>query len=62
MWRPSYECEVAIVSNAEFGSGSNPDMSQNNAVRAIQKTSAMLDLDMMGVGQGHRWSWPKFAV
>ncbi|KAL0060378.1 SEA (Seh1-associated) complex subunit [Marasmius tenuissimus] len=27
LWRPSYECEIAIVSNADFGAGSNPDMS-----------------------------------
>ncbi|KAI0044133.1 WD40 repeat-like protein [Auriscalpium vulgare] len=25
--RPGYECELAIVSNAEFGTGSNPDLS-----------------------------------
>ncbi|KAG6810839.1 hypothetical protein H0H92_010103, partial [Tricholoma furcatifolium] len=30
VWRPSYECELAIVSNAEFASGSNPDLSQNS--------------------------------
>ncbi|KII91642.1 hypothetical protein PLICRDRAFT_515536 [Plicaturopsis crispa FD-325 SS-3] len=26
LWRPSYETELAIVSNAEFGTGSNPDL------------------------------------
>ncbi|KAJ8496901.1 hypothetical protein ONZ45_g12266 [Pleurotus djamor] len=26
LWRPSYPLEVAIVSNAEFGTGSNPDI------------------------------------
>ncbi|KAL0577975.1 SEA (Seh1-associated) complex subunit [Marasmius crinis-equi] len=26
-WRPSHECEIAIVSNADFGVGSNADMS-----------------------------------
>ncbi|KAL4254380.1 GATOR2 complex protein WDR24 [Pleurotus pulmonarius] len=31
MWRPSYPCEVAVVSNAEFGSGSNPDMATPEA-------------------------------
>ncbi|KDQ32912.1 hypothetical protein PLEOSDRAFT_1110308 [Pleurotus ostreatus PC15] len=31
MWRPSYPCEVAVVSNAEFGSGSNPDMAAPDA-------------------------------
>ncbi|KAG6830919.1 hypothetical protein H0H87_006752 [Tephrocybe sp. NHM501043] len=34
MWRPGYECELAVVSNAEFSSGSNPDLVQNNAVGA----------------------------
>ncbi|KAG7089936.1 hypothetical protein E1B28_011566 [Marasmius oreades] len=26
-WRPSFDCEIAIVSNGDFGSGSNADMS-----------------------------------
>ncbi|KAG5644463.1 hypothetical protein DXG03_008363 [Asterophora parasitica] len=33
-WRPSYECELGVVSNVEFSSGSNPDLSQNNSVAA----------------------------
>ncbi|KAG6908862.1 hypothetical protein DXG01_002936 [Tephrocybe rancida] len=33
-WRPTYECELAVVSNAEFSSGSNPDLVQNNAIGA----------------------------
>ncbi|KAG5651449.1 hypothetical protein H0H81_008607 [Sphagnurus paluster] len=33
-WRPSYECELAVVSNVEFSSGSNPDLATNNAVGA----------------------------
>ncbi|KAF8067048.1 hypothetical protein FPV67DRAFT_1497690 [Lyophyllum atratum] len=33
-WRPSYECELAVVSNVEFSSGSNPDLAQNNAIGA----------------------------
>ncbi|KAG5338513.1 hypothetical protein C0989_007217 [Termitomyces sp. Mn162] len=32
VWRPSHECELAVVSNAEFSSGSNPDLGQNNSV------------------------------
>ena len=31
VWRPSYECELAIVSNAEFP---NPDLAQNGVVGA----------------------------
>jgi hypothetical protein len=26
LWRPSYECELAVVSNADFGPGSNSDI------------------------------------
>lgn len=29
-WRPHYECEIAVVSNAEFGAGANPDIPQNH--------------------------------
>lgn len=28
VWRPSYECELAVVSNAEFSVGSNSDILQ----------------------------------
>jgi len=31
VWRPSYECELAVVSNAEFSAGSNPDLCQNGS-------------------------------
>ncbi|KAF5371397.1 hypothetical protein D9615_009674 [Tricholomella constricta] len=34
VWRPAYECELAVVSNVEFSSGSNPDLAQNNAIGA----------------------------
>lgn len=30
LWRPSYECELAIVSNADFGTGSNSSLSTTN--------------------------------
>ncbi|ESK95845.1 wd repeat-containing protein 24 [Moniliophthora roreri MCA 2997] len=26
LWRPSYECEIAIVSNADFGTTNNPEL------------------------------------
>ncbi|KAJ3772857.1 hypothetical protein FB446DRAFT_642775 [Lentinula raphanica] len=26
LWRPSHECEVAVISNGDFSSGSNPDL------------------------------------
>ncbi|KAA1475838.1 hypothetical protein DENSPDRAFT_449486 [Dentipellis sp. KUC8613] len=38
LWRPSYECELAVVSNAEFGSNSNQDIfggSQDGSDNAI---------------------------
>ncbi|THH21492.1 hypothetical protein EW146_g117 [Bondarzewia mesenterica] len=31
LWRPGYECEVAIVSNWEFGAGSNQDMTASGS-------------------------------
>ncbi|KAG6885231.1 hypothetical protein C0993_004638 [Termitomyces sp. T159_Od127] len=31
VWRPLHECELAVVSNAEFSSGSNHDLSQNGS-------------------------------
>ncbi|KIY43394.1 hypothetical protein FISHEDRAFT_52780 [Fistulina hepatica ATCC 64428] len=34
LWRPSYACELAIVSNTEFSSGSNPD-STNTPTNAL---------------------------
>ncbi|KAJ7594255.1 hypothetical protein C8J56DRAFT_926294 [Mycena floridula] len=42
LWRPSYECEIAIVSNAEFGSGSNPDLAQKAPVPGPAGTSDSL--------------------
>lgn len=39
MWRPSYECEIAIVSNAEFGTGSNSDLSQNSVTSDVTRNS-----------------------
>ncbi|KAG6873052.1 hypothetical protein C0995_003532 [Termitomyces sp. Mi166 len=32
VWRPSHQCELAVVSNAEFSSGSNADLGQNHSV------------------------------
>lgn len=34
MWRPGYECEVAVVSNTEFSTGSNLDLAAQNALAA----------------------------
>ncbi|KAI0062106.1 hypothetical protein BV25DRAFT_1900133 [Artomyces pyxidatus] len=31
LWRPGYDCELAVVSNAEFGIGSNSDMSSSTS-------------------------------
>lgn len=31
LWRPGYECELAIVSNAEFGTGASMDVPFSNA-------------------------------
>ncbi|KAK0469994.1 uncharacterized protein EV420DRAFT_1662756, partial [Desarmillaria tabescens] len=48
-WRPSYECEIAIVSNAELGTGSNPDMSQPPALAGtVERGGNRLDLAGFG--------------
>ncbi|KAK0449993.1 hypothetical protein EV421DRAFT_1704652 [Armillaria borealis] len=48
-WRPSYECEIAIVSNAELGTGSNPDMSQPPALAGtVERGNRGLGLDLGG--------------
>ncbi|KAK0480270.1 hypothetical protein IW261DRAFT_1551305 [Armillaria novae-zelandiae] len=48
-WRPSYECEIAIVSNAELGTGSNPDMSQPPALAGtVERVNRGLGLDIGG--------------
>jgi WD repeat-containing protein 24 len=46
LWRPSHECEVAVVSNGEFGTGSSSDLqhtaiSENlqNRVHTRERTS-----------------------
>ncbi|KAJ3786355.1 hypothetical protein GGU10DRAFT_427441 [Lentinula aff. detonsa] len=58
LWRPSHECEIAVISNGEFSSGSNPDMGpsagasasiQSNQARAIVRTSSMRSVQR---GQG----------
>ncbi|KAI0263800.1 hypothetical protein BC834DRAFT_1042684 [Gloeopeniophorella convolvens] len=34
-WRPGYECELAVVSNAEFGTGSMSDMGDSGGVDGV---------------------------
>jgi WD40 repeat protein len=34
MWRPGYECELAVVSNAEFVTGSGPDKVMGQSVNS----------------------------
>ncbi len=42
LWRPDYDCELAIVSNSEFTTGSNPDMNAplHRSGSAIELTAA----------------------
>ncbi|KAF9020966.1 hypothetical protein BDZ89DRAFT_1201771 [Hymenopellis radicata] len=42
LWRPGYDCELAIVSNSEFTTGSNPDMNAplHRSGSAIELTAA----------------------
>lgn len=49
-WRPSYQCEIAIVSNAEFGTGSIPDISQAPLMGApggLSRVGSNLTVDRM---------------
>ena len=41
-WRPGYDCELAVVSNAEFSSGSNPDMNASSS--ALHRSTSTLGL------------------
>ncbi|KAJ3890938.1 hypothetical protein GG344DRAFT_48434 [Lentinula edodes] len=53
LWRPSHECEIAVISNGEFSSGSNPEMGSNATPTGIftkKGTGSGLDLDMLGNG------------
>ena len=45
LWRPSYECEVAIVSNEEFGTGSNHELPHSTTLNQSQpqRTSALFN-------------------
>ncbi|KAJ3813050.1 hypothetical protein F5876DRAFT_36006 [Lentinula aff. lateritia] len=38
LWRPSHECEVAVISNGEFSSGSNPEMGSNTTPAILPHT------------------------
>ncbi|KAJ4476615.1 hypothetical protein J3R30DRAFT_310066 [Lentinula aciculospora] len=39
LWRPSHECEVAVLSNGEFSSGSNPDIGPSTAPSVLPKSA-----------------------
>ncbi|KAJ3718424.1 hypothetical protein C8R42DRAFT_144193 [Lentinula raphanica] len=49
LWRPSYECEIAVISNGDFSSGSNPDLGPapisasvlSSQPRGLVRTSSM---------------------
>ncbi|GAW01415.1 wd repeat-containing protein 24 [Lentinula edodes] len=38
LWRPSHECEIAVISNGEFSSGSNPEMGSNATPTVLPNT------------------------
>ncbi|KIK71396.1 hypothetical protein GYMLUDRAFT_66603 [Collybiopsis luxurians FD-317 M1] len=40
LWRPSHECEIAVISNGDFGAGSNADMSNSAPVSVLQNVAA----------------------
>jgi len=46
VWRPGYECEVAVVSNAEFSTGSSPDLRQSMNVAVGTSAGAEVDIGM----------------
>ncbi|KAG6853834.1 hypothetical protein C0991_000948 [Blastosporella zonata] len=60
MWRPGYECELAVVSNAEFSSGSSPDLLQAGESTAENKTS--VGGDAVEIWDVRRAWIPKWSV
>jgi len=68
-WRPDYSCELAIISNTEFGSGSDPDMfglssKTGGPARSIPSTSTIGDpIEIWDVRRGYlpKWSMHGFV-
>jgi WD repeat-containing protein 24 len=48
LWRPSYECELAVVSNADFGTGSNSDLVAGSKVPSPRITERPMSGDFPG--------------
>jgi len=51
LWRPGYDCEIAVVSNAEFGTGSNSDMGP--PIPSAPVVVSTLPQAVSGGGSGH---------
>ncbi|KAG6849182.1 hypothetical protein H0H93_010639, partial [Arthromyces matolae] len=69
MWRPSYDCEVAIVSNAEFSTGSNADLesemlnnNNNNNNNSLERKPSVVGGDAVEIWDVRRGWIPKWSV
>jgi hypothetical protein len=63
-WRPSFECELAVVSNAEFSTGSNPDLAQgqDNEVDGGISVVSAVGGDAVEIWDVRRGWAPKWSV
>lgn len=67
-WRPGYECELAIVSNAEFGAGAMSDIGDSGTVTDVDLEKPMMapakrrtdigdPVEIWDVRRGHIAKW-----
>jgi hypothetical protein len=52
LWRPSHECEIAVISNGDFSVGNNPDMSPSGPSPSISSPSGITRTSSMRRVQG----------
>lgn len=66
LWRPSHECEIAVISNGDFSAGNNPDttpgpsppvsspagVTRTSSMRSIQGSQGVLSKIGAGLGIG----------
>lgn len=52
LWRPSYECELAIVSNAEFATSAHADLLQSALSASLAMAPVQGVLSRVGSGLG----------
>lgn len=62
MWRPSFECELAVVSNADFSTGPNPDHAQDNGTDTGLPSTNAVGGDAVEIWDVRRGWVPKWSV